>query len=110
MRIVGWSWGLLALFMALVQPIGLGAEQDEPGSDIDLLRTAAGEETLGDLAGAEVETDLWTTCFTPRELRLLCDRAGLDVTDIYSVRPGDYAHRPPDLEHPEFLVLGRRRT
>jgi hypothetical protein len=40
--------------MALVQPIGLGAEQDEPGSDIDLLRTAAGEETLGDLAGAEV--------------------------------------------------------
>ena len=58
--------------------------------------------------GAEVAADLWTTCFTPRELRLLCDRAGLEVIGIRSVRPGDYSDRPPDLEHPEFLVLGRR--
>ena len=65
---------------------------------------------LRDLDGAEIPTDLWTTCFTPRELRLLCDRTGLDVVGIRSVRPGDYADRPPDLEHPEFLVLGRRRS
>ena len=58
--------------------------------------------------GMEVMADLWTTCFTPRELRLLCDRAGLEVIGIRSVRPGDYSDRPPDLEHPEFLVLGRR--
>lgn len=77
----------------------------DAGTGVNLEKTV-----LRDLTGAEVETDLWTTCFTPRELRLLCDRAGLDVTDIYSVRPGDFAHRPPDLEHPEFLVLGRRRT
>ena len=63
---------------------------------------------LRDLDGAEIPTDLWTTCFTPRELRLLCDRTGLDVVGIRSVRPGDYVDRPPDLEHPEFLVLGRR--
>jgi hypothetical protein len=30
------------------------------------------------------------------------------VIGIRSVRPGDYSDRPPDLEHPEFLVLGRR--
>ena len=65
---------------------------------------------LRDLEGAEIQTDLWTTCFTPRELRLLCDRTGLEVVGIRSVRPGDYADRPPDLEHPEFLVLGRRRS
>ena len=65
---------------------------------------------LRDLEGAEIQTDLWTTCFTPRELRLLCDRTGLDVVGIRSVRPGDYADRLPDLEHPEFLVLGRRRS
>jgi len=77
----------------------------DAGTGVNLERTV-----LRDLEGVEVETDLWTTCFTPRELRLLCDRAGLELTGIRSVRPGDYADRPPDLEHPEFLVLGRRRS
>ena len=48
--------------------------------------------------------DLWTTCFTPRELRLLAAGAGLRVTGLWSVGPGAYARRPPDLEHPEFLL------
>jgi len=65
---------------------------------------------LRDLEGIEVRADLWTSCFTPRELRLLCDRAGLDVDEVRSVTPGDYAPRLPDLEHPEFLVLGRRQA
>jgi SAM-dependent methyltransferase len=63
---------------------------------------------LLDEAGAAIEADLWTTCFTPRELRLLCAEAGLAVDDIWSVTPGDYAQRPPDVEHPEFLLLARR--
>ncbi|MDP6910675.1 MAG: class I SAM-dependent methyltransferase [Acidimicrobiales bacterium] len=58
--------------------------------------------------GVEKPAELWTTCFTPRELRLLADRAGLVVDEIRSVTPGDYASRPPDLEHPEFLLIGRR--
>tara|TARA_Y100000590_G_scaffold27832_1_gene31167 strand:+ start:3869 stop:4714 length:846 start_codon:yes stop_codon:yes gene_type:complete len=63
---------------------------------------------LRNLEGIEARANLWTSCFTPRELRLLCDRAGLEVDEVRSVTPGDYAPRLPDLEHPEFLVLGRR--
>jgi len=60
--------------------------------------------------GARAEHDLWTTCFTPRELRLLAARAGLGVEAIWSVSPGEYDRRPPDLDHHEFLLLARRPT
>ena len=56
----------------------------------------------------ESEFAMATTCFTPRELRLMCERAGLHVDDIWSVTPGDYARRSPAIETPEFLVAGRR--
>jgi SAM-dependent methyltransferase len=58
--------------------------------------------------GTPLETDLWTSCFTPRELRLLAAAAGLVVDGIHSVTPGRYARNPPDLEHPELLVLASR--
>ena len=58
--------------------------------------------------GEEAMHDMWTTCFTPRELRLLAARAGLVVRDLWSVTPGDYARRPPDLDHPEFLLVAQR--
>jgi SAM-dependent methyltransferase len=61
-----------------------------------------------DEAGAEATVDLWTSCFTPRELRLLAARAGLTVRALWSVTPGDYAERPADLEHPELLLLAQR--
>jgi SAM-dependent methyltransferase len=50
--------------------------------------------------------DLWTTCFTPRELRLIAEAAGVAVTGLWSVTPGDYGARPADLDHPEFLLVG----
>ena len=59
-------------------------------------------------AGVEADYDLWTSCFTPRELRLLARDAGLEVEHLWSVTPGAYARRPPDLDHPEFLVIARR--
>jgi SAM-dependent methyltransferase len=58
--------------------------------------------------GKELDVDLWTSCFTPRELRLLADRAGLEVEALYSVTPGAYRPDPPDLDHPEFLLIARR--
>jgi SAM-dependent methyltransferase len=58
--------------------------------------------------GVEVPADLWTTCFTPRELRLLAEAAELRPDHIWSVTPGDYAARPPDIEHPEFLLLATK--
>jgi SAM-dependent methyltransferase len=64
--------------------------------------------TIKDEAGAEAEFDLWTSCFTPRELRLLCERSGLAVEGIWSVTPGRYGRRSPGLDEPKLLVLARR--
>lgn len=64
---------------------------------------------IRDEAGVEVERDLWTTCFTPRELRLMMEAAGLVDVAVWGAEPGDYAARPPDLDHPEFLVVARKR-
>jgi SAM-dependent methyltransferase len=58
--------------------------------------------------GATTDADAWTTCFTPRELRLLARRAGLDVRAIWSVTPGAYAADPPTIDTPEFLLVGQR--
>lgn len=58
--------------------------------------------------GAVAEVDLWTSCFTPRELRLLARAAGLVPEGLWAVRPGAYARRPPDLEHEELLLVARR--
>jgi len=60
-------------------------------------------------AGVEAPADLWTTCFTPRELRLMAESVGLRPDDVWSVTPGDYAARPPDIDHPEFLLAATRR-
>ncbi len=58
--------------------------------------------------GVEVPAEAWTTCFTPRELRLMAEAAGLQPEHIWSVSPGDYATRPPDIEHPEFLLVATK--
>lgn len=63
-----------------------------------------------DSTGRRIDAELWTTCTTPRELRLLAERAGLEVEALHSVAPGDYSPRPPDLDHQEFLLIARRRT
>jgi SAM-dependent methyltransferase len=58
--------------------------------------------------GREAPADLWTTCFTPRELRLLAETAGLRPDHVWSVTPGDYGARPPDIDHPEFLLVATK--
>jgi SAM-dependent methyltransferase len=64
--------------------------------------------TLRDTEGTERDFDLWTTCFTPRELRLLATAAGLRVESVAGVAPGRYGDDPPALEHPELLLLATR--
>jgi SAM-dependent methyltransferase len=80
--------------------------------DSDTFDAATGvnrEQTaVRDETGHEVATELWTTCFTPRELRLLAERAGLTVDAIWSVTPGDYARRPPTVDTPELLLRAHR--
>lgn len=61
-----------------------------------------------DEAGRAVEVDLWTGCYTPRELRLLCRQAGLRVESISSVEPGGYGLAAPTVESAEFLLVARR--
>jgi SAM-dependent methyltransferase len=78
----------------------------ESGDRFDAERGVNHEVTeIRDPAGQTRLADLWTTCFTPRELRLLARTAGLVPRAVWSVTPGDYAARPADLDHPEFLLI-----
>jgi SAM-dependent methyltransferase len=60
--------------------------------------------------GEENMFDLWTTCFTARELELLAGGAGLEVVGVHGVAPGRYGTAPPTLDDPELLLLARRHT
>jgi SAM-dependent methyltransferase len=61
-----------------------------------------------DSAGRERTFDLWTTCYTPRELRLVAARAGLTIDGVFGVQPGRYARERPSIDVPEHLLLARR--
>jgi len=81
----------------------------ESGNDFDADAGVHRETThVRGPAGQAAEIDLWTTCFTPRELRLLCEVSGLEVVTIGGAEPGRWEPRPPDLDGPEFLVVARR--
>jgi SAM-dependent methyltransferase len=60
---------------------------------------------IRDSSGRVQEADLWTGCYTPRELRLLLSSVEMDVHSISSVEPGAYGFDPPSLESPEFMVI-----
>jgi SAM-dependent methyltransferase len=64
--------------------------------------------TLKSEDGVDLEADLWTTCYTARELALLFGEAGLDVEHIWSVEPGRYRREQPTVESPELLVVAFR--
>jgi SAM-dependent methyltransferase len=61
-----------------------------------------------DSNGVAVGADLWTTCYTPRELRLMAAAASLEVCQVASVEPGQYSLADPSIESPEFLLIARR--
>jgi len=60
--------------------------------------------------GSERECDLWTTCFTARELELLAAQSHLVVDAVHGVGPGKYARGNPAFDHPELLLLAHRPT
>ena len=81
----------------------------EEADDFDADRGVNHERTeVRDPAGRARPVELWTSCFTPRELRLLAARAGLEVDGLWSVTPGAYGRHPPDLAQPELLVVAHR--
>ena len=78
-------------------------------ADFDAATGVAHEHTeLRDEAGATAPAELWTTCFTPRELRLLAEASGLHVDAVYSVEPGAYGPFVASTESPEFLLVATR--
>ena len=85
------------------RPRGAGEHGFDAATGVNHERTE-----IRDAEGNVVEVDLWTSCFTPRELRLMAAAAGLEVEALWSVTPGGYAARPPDLDHEEYLLVGRR--
>lgn len=72
---------------------GVGHERTDIRSEIGVAKTV----------------DLWTGCYTPRELRLLLGSHGLSVQSISSVQPGAYGSDPPTTESPEFLAIAEKR-
>jgi SAM-dependent methyltransferase len=88
---------------------GEGAGEGETSSTFDADTGVNHERTeVRNEAGEVRHVDLWTGCYTPRELRVLCRVAGLEVESVNSVEPGGYAAVTPTVESPEFLVVARR--
>ncbi len=78
--------------------------------DVFDARTGVNDEhtTVRNEAGEEAAFELRTSCYTPRELRLLATAVGLRVEHVWSVTPGAYRPDAPDLEHPEYLLVAER--
>ncbi len=101
----------VSAFSAYFQVRFQAGADGEHGGDFDADAGVMHERTsVKDASGTDLAADLWTTGFTPRELRLLASAAGLEVEAVWSVEPGDYARRTPDLDHAEFLLLARKPT
>jgi len=58
-------------------------------------------------SGEARSVELWTGCYTPRELHLLLGVHGLDVDSISSVEPGAYGSAPANIESTEFLAIAQ---
>ncbi len=98
--------GVLALtaFSALFE-----ASHPRPEATFDIDAGVVHEKTtIKDEQGSAKEVDLWTGVYTPRELRLLAIGVGLVPEHVWSVEPGDFARRPPGVEHPELMLVGRK--
>lgn len=81
----------------------------EAFDSFDAARGVNHESTeVRDAAGVVMPADLWTTCFTPRELRLLARVVGLSPRAVYGVTPGAYGRTEPSADCPEFLLIALR--
>lgn len=81
----------------------------EEQDDFDAATAVNHERTqFRDPQGRAIDGELWTTCYTPRELRMIAERAGLIVDRVTSVSPGHYGWGEPTTDTQEFLLLARR--
>jgi SAM-dependent methyltransferase len=77
-------------------------------ADFDAATGVSHERTeIRSESGERKIVDLWTGCYTPRELRMLLTAHGFAIDSISSVEPGSYSSGPATVESPEFLVIAR---
>jgi len=101
--VIGGRLGLSA-FSAYFQVASLGDTDDfDANTGVNHERT-----TIRDENGDEHPAELWTTCLTPRELRLISRAVGLRTDAVYSVRPGRYERCSPTIDSEEFLLIATR--
>lgn len=82
---------------------------DDSGASFDADTGVNHEHTeVRDSVGKAVPAELWTGCYTPRELRLIAGAHGLAVNSISSVEPGKYGYDAPVVDTPEFLLIATR--
>jgi SAM-dependent methyltransferase len=84
-----------------IRHLEAGEEYDPATGVLHEIATVRGPD------GTEAPFDLWTTCFTARELDLLARTASLDAIEVHGVTPGAYARQAPTLDHHELLLLAR---
>ena len=65
-------------------------------------------ETFTSPAGEKRTTDLYTTAFTFRELKMMLEFAGLAVEAGYGCEAGDFSRRPLTTDAIEIMILSRR--
>lgn len=95
---------VLTAFSALYE-----ASHTREGATFDVDAGVVHEETtVKDESGAEHAVDLWTSVYTPRELRLMALGVGLIPEHVWSVEPGSFAKNEPDLDHAELMLVARR--
>jgi SAM-dependent methyltransferase len=63
---------------------------------------------IKDEDGSDHQVQMWTSVYTPRELRLLALGVGLLPEAVWSVSPGAYGRTRPDTDHEEFLLVARK--
>lgn len=77
-------------------------------SDFDATRGICHENTeIRNEAGESRTVDLWTGCYTPRELRMAFLQTGFEVLSISGVEPGQYFLSDCSIDLPEFLVIAK---
>lgn len=79
-------------------------------ANFDAQRGVSHESTeIRNEQGESKKVDLWTGCYTPRELRMVFDHSGFDVLSISGVEPGSYSMAECSIDLPEYLVVARAR-
>ncbi len=87
----------------------VAATVDNPDAALDPETGTVHERTkIVPEGGSEEEIEAWTSVYTPRELRLLAIGTGFVPEHVWSVEPGSFAKRAPDLERPELMLVARK--